>query len=135
MMGLSVTMWNINTTNLVPCPLLSPQKLHDAFFKHQTKPKLTSVGDIYYEGKEYEARVENLKPGQLSERLKEALGMGENTPPPWLINMQRYGPPPSYPDLKVPGLNAPIPPGGALGRGSRERLTRSGLLLAACAIL
>lgn len=23
--------------------------------------------------------------------------------------MQRYGPPPSYPNLKVPGLNAPIP--------------------------
>eukprot|EP01084_Bolivina_argentea_P302326 521821_1 len=30
-------------------------------------------------------------------------------PPPWLINMQRFGPPPSYPDLKIPGLNAPIP--------------------------
>ena len=23
--------------------------------------------------------------------------------------MQRYGPPPSYPNLKIPGLNAPIP--------------------------
>jgi hypothetical protein len=31
-------------------------------------------------------------------------------PPPWLLNMQRYGPPPSYPNLKIPGLNAPIPP-------------------------
>ena len=30
-------------------------------------------------------------------------------PPPWLISMQRYGPPPSYPNLKIPGLNAPIP--------------------------
>ena len=30
-------------------------------------------------------------------------------PPPWLIAMQRYGPPPSYPNLKIPGLNAPIP--------------------------
>merc|ERR1712129_337903 len=30
-------------------------------------------------------------------------------PPPWLINMQRFGPPPSYPDLKIAGLNAPIP--------------------------
>ncbi|KAJ1502518.1 hypothetical protein HMI56_002644 [Coelomomyces lativittatus] len=30
-------------------------------------------------------------------------------PPPWLINMQRFGPPPSYPGLKIPGLNAPIP--------------------------
>lgn len=32
-------------------------------------------------------------------------------PPPWLINMQRYGPPPSYPSLRIPGLNAPIPTG------------------------
>lgn len=33
------------------------QVLHDAFFKHQTKPNLTVMGDLYYEGKEYEARV------------------------------------------------------------------------------
>jgi splicing factor 3B subunit 2 len=26
---------------------------------------------------------------------------GVPVPPPWLINMQRYGPPPSYPNLKV----------------------------------
>ena len=26
-------------------------------------------------------------------------------PPPWLINMQRYGPPPSFPYLKIKGLN------------------------------
>ena len=30
-------------------------------------------------------------------------------PPPWLVAMQRYGPPPSYPNLKIPGLNNPIP--------------------------
>jgi splicing factor 3B subunit 2 len=30
------------------------QVLHDAFFKYQTKPKLTGHGDLYYEGKEYE---------------------------------------------------------------------------------
>lgn len=30
------------------------QVLHDAFFKYQTKPKLSSHGDLYYEGKEYE---------------------------------------------------------------------------------
>jgi splicing factor 3B subunit 2 len=33
----------------------------------------------------------------------------DKVPPPWLIAMQRYGPPPSYPSLKIPGLNAPIP--------------------------
>jgi len=35
------------------------QVLHDAFFKHQTKPHLTRLGEIYYEGKEFEARVCN----------------------------------------------------------------------------
>lgn len=36
-------------------------------------------------------------------------------PPPWLIAMQRYGPPPSYPSLKIPGLNVPIPDGCSFG--------------------
>ena len=26
--------------------------------------------------------------------------------------MQRYGPPPSYPNLKIPGLNTPLPESG-----------------------
>jgi splicing factor 3B subunit 2 len=83
-----------------------------------------------------------MKPGVLSRELKEALGMPDGAPPPWLINMQvkrifmqlvlwlmnpfvsiltsykflqRYGPPPSYPQLKIPGLNAPIPPGASFG--------------------
>lgn len=60
-------------------------------------------------------QIKAAKPGVLSEGLRHALGMSGNTPPPWLINMQRYGPPPSYPDLKVAGLNAPIPPGAAFG--------------------
>ncbi|XP_051126054.1 uncharacterized protein LOC127247979 [Andrographis paniculata] len=93
------------------------QVLHDAFFKHQTKPKLTSHGDLYYEGKEFEVKLREMKPGSLSHELKEALGMPDGAPPPWLINMQRYGPPPSYPHLKIPGLNAPIPPGAKFGYG------------------
>ncbi|XP_022886326.1 splicing factor 3B subunit 2 isoform X2 [Olea europaea var. sylvestris] len=93
------------------------QVLHDAFFKHQTKPKLTAHGDLYYEGKEFEVKLREMKPGTLSQELKEALGMPEGAPPPWLINMQRYGPPPSYPSLRIPGLNAPIPPGGKFGYG------------------
>ena len=92
------------------------QVLHDAFFRFQTKPKLSSIGDLYYEGKEFEASdVHQKKPGNLSTVLMEALGMPEGAPPPWLINMQRYGPPPSYPDLKVPGLNSPIPSGASYG--------------------
>ncbi|KAK8963391.1 hypothetical protein KSP40_PGU013543 [Platanthera guangdongensis] len=91
------------------------QVLHDAFFKYQTKPKLTTHGDMYHEGKEFEVKLREIKPGILSHDLKEALGMPEGSPPPWLINMQRYGPPPSYPQLKIPGLNAPIPPGASFG--------------------
>ena len=55
------------------------------------------------------------KPGILSPELIAALGMTEISPPPWLINMQRYGPPPSYPYLKIPGLSAPLPPGASFG--------------------
>uniref|UniRef100_A0A1B0D788 Uncharacterized protein n=1 Tax=Phlebotomus papatasi TaxID=29031 RepID=A0A1B0D788_PHLPP len=33
------------------------QKLHDAFFKWQTKPRMTIHGDLYYEGKEFETRL------------------------------------------------------------------------------
>ena len=29
--------------------------------------------------------------------------------------MQRYGPPPSYPNLKIPGLNSPLPDGAHYG--------------------
>ncbi|CAN7071062.1 unnamed protein product [Brassica oleracea var. botrytis] len=91
------------------------QVLHDAFFKYQTKPKLTALGDLYFEGKEFEVKLRETKPGTLSHGLKEALGMAEGAPPPWLISMQRYGPPRSYPHLKIPGLNAPIPHGASFG--------------------
>ena len=121
------------------------QVLYNAFFKFKTKPKnLTTHGDLYYESKEFETRLKDkATPGQLSVELREALGMptrstsgsahsdenGEGAdgakakaavaadlyPPPWLINMQRYGPPPDYPKLKIPGLNAPIPAGASFG--------------------
>ncbi|KAJ5134086.1 hypothetical protein N7448_000894 [Penicillium atrosanguineum] len=74
------------------------QKLYEAFFRFQTKPELTRYGEIYYEGKEYETNLKHLRPGDLSDELKE-----------------RYGPPPSYPALKIPGLNAPPPPGAMWG--------------------
>lgn len=91
------------------------QILHDAFFRHQTKPPLSFFGELYYEGKEYEAQVRHARPGTLSKELQDALDMHPNTPPPWLLGMQRYGPPPSYPSLKIPGLNAPIPHGASFG--------------------
>lgn len=63
------------------------QTLHDAFFKKQNRPKMTNHGDVYFEGKEYEIRMKDFKPGKLSPGLRAALGIQENTPPPWLINM------------------------------------------------
>jgi len=91
------------------------QKLYEAFFRFQTKPELTRYGEVYYEGKELETNLRHLRPGELSDELKEALNMPPGAPPPWLINQQRYGPPPSYPALKVPGVNAPPPPGASWG--------------------
>ena len=93
------------------------QVLHDAFFKYQTKPKLTGHGDLYYEGKEFEVGGKDYKPGNPSKALLAALGVPDDKdfPPPWLTNMQRYGPPPSYPTLRIPGLNAPIPKDASFG--------------------
>ncbi|KAI1637297.1 DUF382-domain-containing protein [Biscogniauxia mediterranea] len=91
------------------------QKLYDAFFRFQSKPTLTRFGEVYYEGKEYETDLRHLRPGELSDPLKEALSIPPGAPPPWLINQQRFGPPPSYPSLRIPGLNAPIPAGAQWG--------------------
>ncbi|KAG7266752.1 hypothetical protein CRUP_028730 [Coryphaenoides rupestris] len=77
------------------------QKLHDAFFKWQMKPKLTIHGDLYYEEQRVlRTRLKEKKPGDLYDELRIASGnaVGPNShkvPPPWLIAMQRYGPPPS----------------------------------------
>jgi splicing factor 3B subunit 2 len=98
------------------------QVLHDAFFVYQTKPFMTHHGQLYYEGKEFEAKMVEKKPGDYSEELMQALGMvhGKASPPPWLFAMQRYGPPPSYPSLKVPGVNAPLPSGCRYGTREGE---------------
>lgn len=91
------------------------QKLHDAFFKFMTKPNVTIFGELYYEGKEFETQLKHKRPGELSPELVEALSIPPLAPPPWLISMQRFGPPPSYPTLRIPGLNAPIPEGAQWG--------------------
>jgi splicing factor 3B subunit 2 len=83
---------------------------------------MTAFGDVYHEGKENELKMRVYRPGQLSDELKRALGMPEYCPPPWLINMQRFGPPPSYPNLKIPGLNAPMPDYAALSRDGKAKL-------------
>ncbi|ODN98118.1 hypothetical protein I350_07760 [Cryptococcus amylolentus CBS 6273] len=91
------------------------QKLHDAFFRYQGKPSMSKFGEAYYEGKELETDLRTKKPGELSTELTEALSIPPLAPPPWLIAMQRFGPPPSYPNLRIRGLNAPIPSGAQWG--------------------
>lgn len=90
-------------------------KLYDAFFRHQTKPVLTRYGEVYFEGKENEVNGKHLRPGDLSNELREALSMGLSDPPPWLYQQQRFGAPPGYPGMAIPGLNAPIPYGASWG--------------------
>ncbi|CAD8123770.1 unnamed protein product [Paramecium sonneborni] len=80
------------------------QILHDAFFKYQTKPQMTKHGEIYFEGKEEEMRAKNFCPGKMSAELRSALGCSDFQAPPWLPNMQRYGPPPSYPHMRFIGM-------------------------------
>jgi len=40
--------------------------------------------------------------------LRSALGISDYQAPPWIINMQRYGAPPSYPTLRILGSALPF---------------------------
>ncbi len=105
------------------------ETLSDAFYKSTYYPTLTRPGDVFYEGKP--SHTMKVIPGRLSATLRAALGMKEGDPPPWLKNMQHgyIGPdqrrqhlPPSYPDLRVPNLNAVRPDGTQGGKwGYRPR--------------
>ena len=78
--------------------------------KQQAKESPETGASFFNQGKEFETKLKEKKPGDLSDELRTALGMPiQLVLPPWLIAMQRFGPPPSYPSLKIPGLNAPIP--------------------------
>jgi splicing factor 3B subunit 2 len=80
---------------------------------------LSTVGDVFYEGK-WRAKTHHT-PGVLSSRLRQALGIGPTAPPPWLYSMQAMRRlPPAYPDIRIPGLNAPIPAGGQWGQGEGQ---------------
>lgn len=80
---------------------------------------LTEAGDVFYEGK-WRAKT-HPTPGVLSARLRQALGIGTTAPPPWLYSMQAMRRlPPAYPDIRIPGLNAPIPAGGQWGQGEGQ---------------
>lgn len=87
------------------------QKLHDAFYKHQTKPKLLAFGELYYEGREksdqYREEVAQMRPGKISRTLRSAVGMPENesAEPPWTTLMRELGKPPAYENCVVPGVD------------------------------
>lgn len=90
------------------------EKLNDAFFKFQTKPRLFAFGDVYSEGREvsdeYIDEIAKLKPGMVSSRLRSALGLPEadfSIPPPWLAVFREIGRPPAYDSLTIPGLDIP----------------------------
>lgn len=57
------------------------QKLHDAFFKWQTKPKLTIHGDLYYEVREGTGRQRWALVTAVSLWVRRALEAGVVAPP------------------------------------------------------
>ncbi|KAF7092234.1 hypothetical protein CFC21_094739 [Triticum aestivum] len=71
-------------------------------------------------GQILQLKLKIMKPGMLSQELKKALCMPDGALPPWLTRMQFVGPPPSYPYLKILGLNAPISPGDSFDDGPDE---------------
>ncbi|MDC6270744.1 DUF382 domain-containing protein [Acetobacter pasteurianus] len=88
------------------------EKLYNAFFHHQTKPRTSQFGELYEEGKEMidemTNQVKNYRPGVISLELRRALGMNEhdlNVAPAWITIMKDIGKPPSYEDLIIPGID------------------------------
>jgi hypothetical protein len=100
---------------------VNPKALAVPYLAGHPKLPVTEFGDVFYEGKDMRARFRRFRPGVMSDRLKQALGMTKNAPPPWLYGMQKLGKlPPSYPTVKVPGLNAPLPSGARWGLSKGE---------------
>lgn len=82
--------------------------LYDAFFKHQIKPELLKYGELYYEGIDgnvdhlTERMMSQFRAGKISVELQKALGMpNASALPPWFENVQRLGPSPDYPNMKI----------------------------------
>ena len=102
--------------------LVAPRPDYDALrdcFTKVSSGVCAELGVLYTEGERRAPGHRDVQPGFLSSRLRVALGMpaGVSTPypPPWLVHMQVHGPPPGYPSLLLPGVNAPLPPGTSWG--------------------
>lgn len=90
------------------------KKLYDIFFKLGStwKPDvLLPFGDLYFENRNLHEESEwrkvkrSIRPGKISKNLREIMGLKEGQLPPWCHKMQKLGIPPSYPNMKVAGLN------------------------------
>lgn len=88
------------------------QKLHDAFFKYQTKSRYLKFGELYFEGREkadqHRESVIHMRPGVVSKRLREAVGLSANdlnSTPPWVTLMSLIGKPPVYKHCIIPGVD------------------------------
>lgn len=106
-------------------------KLYNAFFKFQEKPRMSAYGEVYFEGKNtlgqaaagegslvihQKQSLADLRPGSLSKALRHALGMpptkasGKNTASvaPWMSTLERLGPPPAYPYMRLPNREGSV---------------------------
>ncbi|AMD20235.1 HDL509Wp [Eremothecium sinecaudum] len=93
---------------------LDYSKLHDTFFRlgRNWKPDLLlPYGDQYYENRNLEQEVmwasmrRKYRPGRLSAQIRKALGLYEGRLPSWCKKWKDIGLPPSYPGMKVAGIN------------------------------
>ena len=62
------------------CTHTTPPLLLVVAGRYQTKPTLTTHGDVYYEGKEFEVALRAKKPGQISDELRKARCSAKTTP-------------------------------------------------------
>lgn len=83
--------------------------------RQELKINVLKYGDLLNENWYTRRIYAAMTPGDLSLDLREALSMAENGPVPWLYAMQDYGLPPEYPELRIRGINCPIPKGAKWG--------------------
>ncbi len=104
----------VNQLLFVTCFLTGSPLLRKRFGCH-----LTRHGEVFRQGQWLPPKA--YSPGVLSDKLRQALGISDVAPPPWLRSMQAAKKlPPAYGSLQLPGLNMPIPKGGQWGTAEEQ---------------